>query len=855
MSVFTKKLSGTSPAAAVLLAAFAALVVFAVFAAGILSSCGGGGGGGGGGTVYDVTVAAGLTNGSLAVDKISAAEGAAVTITVTPASGYKLTNGSLKAKHGSPEQEIYPSYVSGSGATSLYRFTMPAADVEVEAVFVEIESDKFAITIDPAPNGAITSNPADQAASGATVTLTIAPEPGYKLKDGTLKVTNNETNNPVTPLNGSGNSRNFAMPAFDTNDTTPSGVTVSAEFVPVSWIGSSFSLTNEQLYDISFTNTVSSSFNAGVPKINGTGGRPITQAGAAGAGAITGGKFSVTLGAPASLGGSIPGATSVSPAGAQLLVIMEFTSDAAPGTPGQMSTAIVLKNGAGKEASLVYADRDARITGAGVDVTLGAGWNWIIVGTDNSVSSGVPDNGYQWGFYTSGTPPAETYWARTITGGETGVISVEAAAADGSGNVYIAGDQTGEFNYGTGNIGTAGVRKAFLVKYNASGTIQWARVYGSGGTSDKFSALALDALGDVYVAGTLGDKAYVAQCGHNDGGVVWSSSADVNGSHFSGIAVDTSGNVYVAGGQGGSSLVTYGTGISLNAGSIDRAILVKYTSAGAQWAVMSSGGTPEGAEFKAVAVDALGNIYAAGTQDKNGTYDYGNGITVAGGFNNGDNPVIVKYNTNGEAQWANSISSGVDCAFRALAVHADGIYAAGCQAGAGSFSYQGTSGPAVTATGTAVGKDNAVIVKYSAAGAALWAKTVSAGTYASNFLALAADASGIYAAGGQVGNGTYTYGPGVSVTGTYAGTENHATNAVLVKYDNNGQAQYAKSVTTGPGPSFFSAAAVCSSGVYAAGTQIGAVKYVYTDGQNATGTNVYGDGDDGFNPVVAAFPK
>ncbi|MDR2186280.1 MAG: InlB B-repeat-containing protein [Treponema sp.] len=46
MSVFTKKLSGASPAAAVLLAAFAALVVFAVFAAGILSSCGGGGGGG-----------------------------------------------------------------------------------------------------------------------------------------------------------------------------------------------------------------------------------------------------------------------------------------------------------------------------------------------------------------------------------------------------------------------------------------------------------------------------------------------------------------------------------------------------------------------------------------------------------------------------------------------------------------------------------------------------------------------------------------------------------------------------------------------------------------------------------------
>jgi hypothetical protein len=79
-----------------------------------------------------------------------------------------------------------------------------------------------------------------------------------------------------------------------------------------------------------------------------------------------------------------------------------------------MSTAIVMKNSEGKEAGLVYADRPTRITGNGYNVTLYAGWNWIIVSADNSsISSGAPDSDYKWGYYTSGTSSSGAQWAKT----------------------------------------------------------------------------------------------------------------------------------------------------------------------------------------------------------------------------------------------------------------------------------------------------------------------------------------------------------------------------------------------------------------------------------------------------------
>jgi hypothetical protein len=216
-----------------------------------------------------------------------------------------------------------------------------------------------------------------------------------------------------------------------------------------------------------------------------------------------------------------------------------------------------------------------------------------------------------------------------------------------------------------------------------------------------------------------------------------------------------------------------------------------------------------------------GNVYAAGYQGT-GSFDYG-GYTVAGPTS--ENVVLVKYNAAGVAQWAKTVTGiGLDASkFNAVAVDGAGnVYAAGYQTGTGSYRY-GTT-PLVEASG-ASSSSNVVLVKYDASGNALWAKTVTTGSTQSMFEAVAVDGAGnVYAAGCQQGTGYYRYGttPLVEVSGASS-----LYNVVLVKYDPSGNAQWAKTVTTGSNNSYFYAVAVDGGAVYAAGRQYGTGSYTY----------------------------
>ncbi|HNZ28040.1 MAG TPA: hypothetical protein PKK13_12520, partial [Spirochaetota bacterium] len=131
-----------------------------------------------------------------------------------------------------------------------------------------------------------------------------------------------------------------------------------------------------------------------------------------------------------------------------------------------------------------------------------------------------------------------------------------------------------------------------------------------------------------------------------------------------------------------------------------------------------------------------------------------------------------------------------------------------------------------------VNSDKTLYAKFTDA---LWAKSVTAENGYSKFYSVAVDSSGnVYAAGYQEGTGSYTYGEGVSVAGSYA----DGSNVVLVKYDSSGNALWAKSVTAGTDVSSFSSVAVDSSGnVYAAGYQYGTGSYTYGEGVSVAGSS------------------
>ncbi len=137
-------------------------------------------------------------------------------------------------------------------------------------------------------------------------------------------------------------------------------------------------------------------------------------------------------------------------------------------------------------------------------------------------------------------------------------------------------------------------------------------------------------------------------------------------------------------------------------------MLVKYDSSGnAQWARTVAAGT-DGSSFRAVVVDGLGNIYAAGDIIGTGTYTFGNGVSATGTYVNA-NVVLVKYDSGGAAQWAHAVTAGKEYSeFYSVDVDGSGnIYAAGYIFGTGTYTF----GSGVSAAGTS-SSANVVLVKY-----------------------------------------------------------------------------------------------------------------------------------------------
>jgi hypothetical protein len=402
-------------------------------------------------------------------------------------------------------------------------------------------------------------------------------------------------------------------------------------------------------------------------------------------------------------------------------------------------------------------------------------------------------------------------WAETVSAGTgTSASDFNGVSVASDGSVYAAGDiyGTGSYDFGSGVIppGTNDSSNVVLVKYNSSGIAQWARTVTAGSDKSSFSSVAAALDGSVYAAG------YIYGTGTYDFG------------------------------NGKTAAGTY-TG--------SNAVLVKYNSSGvAQWAQTVMTATPppdminqiiQVSAFSGVSVASDGSVYAAGYIYGTGTYctyNFGNGVTAMGP-SNGYNPVLVKYNSSGVAQWARTVTAtsltGIidESAFNGVSVASDGsVYTAGYIAGditTTTFNF----GNNVTATGV-YSAGNIVLVKYDSTGLAQWARTVTAGLGDSLFTsvsALAADGS-VYAAGYIQGNGTYNFDTSVTATGASA----DGINVILVKYDSSGTVQQAHTVTGGSGSSdLFGVSATSDGSVYTSGFIDGTVAYGFGNSVTAQG--------------------
>lgn len=130
---------------------------------------------------YNVTVAGTVENGTVGVEPKTAVAKDVVTVTVTPNTNFKYTDGSLKATYtdGGTKKEIN-DFKAVDGKENTYTFEMPAADVTVSAAFEKIATETYTVTVDKGGDGKVTVNGQETEKleglkSGDPVTLKIDP--------------------------------------------------------------------------------------------------------------------------------------------------------------------------------------------------------------------------------------------------------------------------------------------------------------------------------------------------------------------------------------------------------------------------------------------------------------------------------------------------------------------------------------------------------------------------------------------------------------------------------------------------------------------------------------------------------
>jgi uncharacterized delta-60 repeat protein len=243
--------------------------------------------------------------------------------------------------------------------------------------------------------------------------------------------------------------------------------------------------------------------------------------------------------------------------------------------------------------------------------------NIIVTGSSRGVESGLD-------FLTLKYSSAGVaLWTNRYNGPGNGFDQATDMALDGNDNVIVTGGSTG--------IGTS--EDILTIAYSSAGVPLWTNRYnGPGNDYDSSWNLAVDASGNIYVAGDSygsgSDYDYTVIKYSNSGTTLWVNHYNGPGNGYDStyaVAVSSNGNVYVTGQtDSGGFNYDYAT--------------IAYSSAGvALWTNRFNGSGNDTDEAYALAVDGSNNVYVTGTSDTGANRDY----------------ATIKYSGAGVAQWTN----------------------------------------------------------------------------------------------------------------------------------------------------------------------------------------------------------
>jgi pimeloyl-ACP methyl ester carboxylesterase len=320
-------------------------------------------------------------------------------------------------------------------------------------------------------------------------------------------------------------------------------------------------------------------------------------------------------------------------------------------------------------------------------------------------------------------------WAKRAGG--AGSDQANSVAVEASGNVYVAGYfQSPTITFGSTTLTNAGGSDIFIAKYDATGNVLWAKCIGGTG-ADVATSIALDATGNVYMTGYFNGTVDF----DTGPGTYYLSSIGSNNSFVS--KLDASGNFL--------------------------------------WAKQFAG------QAYSIAVDANGNIYTTGNFTGTVDFDPGPGIYNLTSSYAGDTSdmFVSKLESSGNFLWAEQFGGVASDWGNSIAVDVNGnVYITGMHS---------TSTPGDDSLWYPDRYKVNLIFKLDDSGNLLWQKQLG-GSDAVTGNSIAVDAFGnVYTTGNFVGTVDFDPGMGVfNLTGSY--------DVFISKLDASGNFLWAKSM-------------------------------------------------------------
>lgn len=463
------------------------------------------------------------------------------------------------------------------------------------------------------------------------------------------------------------------------------------------------------------------------------------------------------------LNDDIPSAFYVSPAG-NVFVTGQVDTDATTNVVNDYVTLKYNTTGALQWSKLYSASATSNDLPKGI-IEDGSG-NVIVTGSSEVIPQ---KNGVTVKYNSAGV----SQWVNTFNEQGDNTDKPNAMVMDATGNIFIAGNIE---EYGTD-------RNFALQKISSTGTTSWVRTINgtSVGSSDSAQAVAVDNLGNIYVAGYTHNKGtssdYTIAKYDTNGNQLWVTNYDFNTETDRALSMvlDASNNIYLTGRSDSDAS---------NVISNDDILTMKYNSNGVlQWATRYNGAGNLIDTGRVVRVAASGNVYVGGRTFNGSNYDF----------------IVLKYNAIGAQLWANIYNGGSNDEGFFMEIDAtENVYITGNSDNAGL-------------TNTDI-----VTIKINSAGASQWTKRYD-GTAGGNDLA---DAIKLDAAGNIIVAGTVD-------TDIQSTTVNN--DIALLKYDTNGNLVWANTYngTANGDDQAFDITTDASNNIYLTGMVNGTSNYDY----------------------------